>query len=226
MYATKILRILIVVAILFILPSHGFANKNVQKEGIDDSVFNQFQDPTGQSEQPAGQLETPSAEQQDVMDHKPPSVSIFDFIKMMFALLFVLALLYGALKLINSKNRVGNGRSVENIGGTNLGNNKSLQLVKVGNSILVVGVGDSINLLKEITDEEEREQLLQSYQDRADSVTLRSDKLTGWIQKLREAKKSKNQSGFSVLLQDQLGQLSKDRKKKMDQLDNNKGFGR
>ncbi|MCG1020660.1 flagellar biosynthetic protein FliO [Sutcliffiella horikoshii] len=219
----RLLSIIMVAVFIIILPSQGLANN---KDGMDDRVSDLFKDPKTQTEQPAEQTKTPSAGNKDVLEHAPPSISIFDFIKMMFALLFVLALLYGALKLINSKNRVGNGRSVENIGGTNLGNNKSLQLVKVGNSILVVGVGDSINLLKEITDEEEREQLLQSYRDRADSVPLHSDKLTGWIQKLKEAKKSRNQSGFSILLQDQLGQLSEDRKKKMDQLDNDKGFGR
>lgn len=219
----RLLSIIMVAVFIIILPSQGLANN---KDGMDDRVSDLFKDPKTQTEQPGEQTKTPSAGNKDVLEHAPPSISIFDFIKMMFALLFVLALLYGALKLINSKNRVGNGRSVENIGGTNLGNNKSLQLVKVGNSILVVGVGDSINLLKEITDEEEREQLLQSYRDRADSVPLHSDKLTGWIQKLKEAKKSRNQSGFSILLQDQLGQLSEDRKKKMDQLDNDKGFGR
>lgn len=223
MYVNRLLSILLVAVFLFVLPSQGFANN---KEGIDDSVFNQINNPKEQTEMPEEGLETPSAGQEDVLEHKPPSVSIFDFIKMMFALLFVLALLYGALKLINSKNKLSNGRSVENIGGTNLGNNKTLQLVKVGNSILVVGVGDSINLLKEITDDEEREQLLQSYRDRTESVPLPADKISGWIGKFKEAKASKNQSGFSVLLQDQLGQLSKDRKKKMDDYDDKKEYGR
>ncbi len=225
MYANKLLRILMVAVFLFVLPSHSFANQKVQKEGIDDSVFNQYKEPEAESEQPAEQVETPSTEQQGMLEQKPPSVSIFDFIKMVFALLFVLVLLYGALKLINSKNKLGNGRSVENLGGTNLGNNKSLQLVKVGNSILVVGVGDSINLLKEITDEEEREQLIQSYIERTENAPLHSDKISGWIEKLKESKNTKNQSAFSALLQDQLGQLSKDRKKKMDELDDKKELG-
>ena len=223
MYVKRYLTILMVAVFLFVLPSQGLANI---KEGIDDSVFNQFKDPKEQTEIPAEEKDISTGGQAEVSEHKPPSVSIFDFIKMMLALLFVLALLYGALKLINSKNKLSNGRSVENIGGTNLGNNKSLQLVKVGNSILVVGVGDSINLLKEITDDEEREQLLQSYRDRTENMPIQSDKISGLIEKFKEARTSKNQSRFSVMLQDQLGQLSKDRKKKMDDYDDKKELGR
>ncbi len=222
MYANKILRSLLVVVFLFSLPMTGFADK---KEGLNDSVYNQIQDQKPQTDQTEGELNTPSEGEKDILEQKPPSVSFFDFIKMIFALLFVLALLYGALKLINSRNKLDSGRSVENIGGTNLGNNKSLQLVKVGNSVLVVGVGDSINLLKEITDEQEREQLIQSYRERSENMTINSDKLTGLVEKFKGMQKTKSQSSFSSLLQDQLGQLSKDRKKKLTEMDDKKEYG-
>ncbi|WP_404470382.1 flagellar biosynthetic protein FliO [Sutcliffiella horikoshii] len=217
MYANKILRSLLVVAFLFSLPITGFAN------GLDDSVDKLFEEP--QTDQSEGDSKAPSQVEQEILEQKPPSVSIFDFIKMIFALLFVLALLYGALKLINSRNKLDSGRSVENIGGTNLGNNKSLQLVKVGNSVLVVGVGDSINLLKEITDEQEREQLIQSYRDRSENMTINSDKLSSMVEKVKGMKKTKSKSSFSSLLQDQLGQLSKDRKKKLTEMDDKKEYG-
>jgi len=217
LYANKILRSLLVVAFLFFLPITGFAN------GLDDSVDKLFEEP--QTDQSEGESKAPSQVEQEMLEQKPPSLSIFDFIKMIFALLFVLALLYGALKLINSRNKLDSGRSVENIGGTNLGNNKSLQLVKVGNSVLVVGVGDSINLLKEITDEQEREQLIQSYRDRSENMTINSDKLSSMVEKVKGMKKTKSKSSFSSLLQDQLGQLSKDRKKKLTEMDDKKEYG-
>lgn len=217
MYANKILRSLLVVVFLFSLPMTGLAN------GLENSVKNQLE--KQKTDQTEGEVNTPSVDEKDILEQKPPSVSIFDFIKMIFALLFVLALLYGALKLINSRNKLDSGRSVENIGGTNLGNNKSLQLVKVGNSVLVVGVGDSINLLKEITDEQEREQLIQSYRDRSENMTITSDKLSGVVEKFKGLKKTKNKSSFSALLQDQLGQLSKDRKKKLTEMDDKKEYG-
>jgi flagellar protein FliO/FliZ len=222
LYANKILRSLLVVAFLFSLPMTGFANG---KEGLNESVYNQIQDQKSQTDQSEGDLNAPSVKEQELQEQKPPSVSMFDFIQMIFALLFVLALLYGALKLINNRNRLDSGRSVENIGGTNLGNNKSLQLVKVGNSVLVVGVGDSINLLKEITDEQEREQLIQSYRDRSENLAINTDRLSSLVEKLKGMKKTKSKSSFSSLLQDQLKQLSKDRKTKLTEMDDKKEYG-
>ncbi|WP_404450080.1 flagellar biosynthetic protein FliO [Sutcliffiella horikoshii] len=222
MYANKILRSLLVVAFLFLQPMTGLANG---EEGLKDSVYNQLQDEEPQTDQPEGDTKAPSQVEQEILEQKPPSVSFFDFIKMIFALVFVLALLYGALKLINSRNKLDSGRSVENIGGTNLGNNKSLQLVKVGNSVLVVGVGDSINLLKEITDEKERDQLIQSYQDRTENLTIHSDMLSSLVEKVKGIKNTKSQSSFSSLFQDQIGQLSSERKKKLTEMDDKKGHG-
>ncbi|TYS70586.1 flagella biosynthesis protein FliZ [Sutcliffiella horikoshii] len=217
MYANKILRSLLVMVFLFSLPMTGFAN------GLENSVKNQYEEP--KTDQTEGERNTPSEGDKDILEQKPPSVSFFDFIQMIFALLFVLALLYGALKLINNRNKLDSGRSVENIGGTNLGNNKSLQLVKVGNSVLVVGVGDSINLLKEITDEQEREQLIQSYRDRSENLAINTDRLSSLVEKLKSMKKTKSKSSFSSLLQDQLGQLSKDRKTKLTEMDDKKEYG-
>ncbi|MCY8586897.1 flagellar biosynthetic protein FliO, partial [Bacillus haynesii] len=70
-----------------------------------------------------------------------PSVSIFDFVKMIGALLFVIFLIYALVKFMNKRNRLLKPfQYVENIGGTSLGQNKSVQLIKVGNRVLVVGV--------------------------------------------------------------------------------------
>ena len=44
--------------------------------------------------------------------------------------------------------------------GTTLGANRSVQLIKIGNQLLIVGVGENIQLLKEIDDEQEYEQII------------------------------------------------------------------
>nr|WGD63787.1 flagella biosynthesis regulatory protein FliZ [Bacillus subtilis] len=95
-----------------------------------------------------------------------PSVSAFDFVKMIFALLFVIALIYGLVKLMNKRNRLLKPfQYVENIGGTSVGQNRSIQLIKVGKSVLVVGVGETIQLLKEIEDEKEIEVILSQHEE-------------------------------------------------------------
>ncbi len=95
----------------------------------------------------------------------PPSYespfTFFTFIKMLAALGFVIALIYGLLKFINSKsNPFTSYRSMENVGGVPLGSNKSIQLIRLGGRILVVGVGDTVTLLKEIENEEEISELI------------------------------------------------------------------
>ncbi|WP_100333735.1 flagellar biosynthetic protein FliO [Bacillus alkalisoli] len=146
------------------------------------------------------------------------TISGWDFIKMFLALGFVLFLIYGAMKLVNKKNNLfDTQKTIVNVGGTTLGSNKSLQMVKVGNSILVLGVSDSIQLLKEVTDEEEKEVILKAYQDRIES-SINSDQLIGLIGKWKEQKSTKQTNTFSTLLKDQLKNLSNERKNKLDRM--------
>lgn len=95
------------------------------------------------------------------------SVSAWDYIKMVLALLFVLALLYGVLKLVNNKNRLYQQHQlIQNLGGLSLGQHKSVQLLQVGDSLFLVGVGEDISILKEITNDEEKEKLMNFYSNK------------------------------------------------------------
>ncbi|MEC1678799.1 flagella biosynthesis regulatory protein FliZ [Bacillus mojavensis] len=139
-----------------------------------------------------------------------PSVSAFDFVKMIFALLFVIALIYGLVKLMNKRNRLLKPfQYVENIGGTSVGQNRSIQLIKVGNSVLVVGVGETIQLLKEIEDEKEIEDILSQHEE------AMSSKIE-WQKLAKPLKGSKNQpqqklTSFSKALKEQLEELKQNR---------------
>ncbi|MEK4175313.1 flagellar biosynthetic protein FliO [Aeribacillus sp. FSL K6-1305] len=89
------------------------------------------------------------------------SLSVFDALKMIFTLILVLGLLIFLLKFLNKKMKLPQEtKYLQNLGGISLGQNKSIQLVKVGNRILIVGVGDTIELLQEINDEEEYKKII------------------------------------------------------------------
>ncbi|WP_230499638.1 flagellar biosynthetic protein FliO [Sutcliffiella rhizosphaerae] len=215
----KISFFCLTILLIISIPTTVFGN------GIDNSVFNEYEDEKPKTEQPEKETaEVVSSDEE--LGNNVPSVGIFDFLKMILALFFVLALIYLALKLINKRNKLLGGRGIENIGGASLGNNKSLQLVKVGNSILVVGVGDSINLLKEITDEEEQEKIIQSYQDRIESNGIHTNSLPGFVKKWNQKKVENKQTSFSSLLQEQIGQLSKERQQKMKEWEKKEGHGK
>ena len=47
------------------------------------------------------------------------------------------------------------GNSIRSLGGVPLGQNKSIQIVEIGHSLFVVGVGENIQLLDKIIDADE-----------------------------------------------------------------------
>ncbi len=142
-----------------------------------------------------------------------------DFLKMIFATLFVLALIYFLLKFVNKRNRMfSQHRFIENLGGTSLGTNRSIQIVKVGERILVVGVGDSIQLLKEIEDTEEINEILEQHNSSLESMIQPRDVINRFLEKRKEAKNT-DKSLFSSILQKQLTELKQGRKKIVEQLE-------
>lgn len=143
-----------------------------------------------------------------------------DFFKMIFTTLFVIALIYLLLKFVNKRNRMFNQhRFIENLGGTSLGTNRSIQIVKVGDRILVVGVGDTVQLLKEIKDTDEINEILEQHNASLDSMIQPRDILNRIIQKRKEVKDG-DQTHFSTMLQKQLSELKQGRKKIVEQLEN------
>ncbi|WP_143521264.1 flagellar biosynthetic protein FliO, partial [Pseudomonas sp. 2995-1] len=81
--------------------------------------------------------------------------------QMFLALAFVIFLIYALLKFINNKSRSFRSHStIEAVGGVGLGSNRSVQMVRVGGKVYLLGVGESVNLLKEISNPEEIDKLL------------------------------------------------------------------
>jgi flagellar protein FliO/FliZ len=146
----------------------------------------------------------------------------FDFFNVIFALFLVLMLLYVTLRFIKKKNQTyGFTKTMMNLGGTSLGNNRSVQLVKVGDRILVVGVGEDIQLLKEIDSEEEIQQILSQQQNDVQQLLQPSDIISKLVQQVKGYKKQndKQQDSFKSLLASQLSDLSKGRKNLLQELD-------
>lgn len=76
--------------------------------------------------------------------------------QLIFYTLLILVMIYGLIKFlaVRQKNLQPN-QAVQLMGGTPLGNNKSLQLVKVGGQVLLIGVGDQVTLIKEFSSTDE-----------------------------------------------------------------------
>lgn len=151
-------------------------------------------------------------------------ITVWEFLRMIFATIFVVALLYILLKFINKKSKsYQKANSVENLGGTSLGANRSVQLVKVGGRILVIGVGENIQLLKEIDNPEEYEQLLKDYNDKMDQMIQPGEFAIKVKHKLLK-KREPETASFSTEFKNQLDQMSDSRKKLLNELER-KGRG-
>ena len=138
-------------------------------------------------------------------------LTFWDFLRMIFVMIFVVALLYFVLRFIGKKTKsYQKANFIENLGGTSLGGNRSIQLVKVGDRVLIVGVGEDIQLLTEIKDEAERNQLLDEYNQKIEQMIQPGDLLTKWKDQLMKPKTDRN--SFTVELKNQLEQMKQSRK--------------
>jgi len=109
----------------------------------------------------------PAAKKEDTVVSAAGDVSAWEYIKMVLALIFVVALFYALMKFLNKRNlNFQRNQLVQNLGGLSLGAQKSVQLLQVGKTLYLVGVGEDVQLLREITDPEEVATLLALYNER------------------------------------------------------------
>ncbi|WP_035321907.1 flagellar biosynthetic protein FliO [Peribacillus kribbensis] len=196
-----------VIGILLLLTFVIFHGSYAHAAETDKSVKDWYDHP-----QKAKQSSTKGADDSSSLkESSSGGFTFWDFLRMIFATIFVVALLYFMLRFITKKNRGFQKAGVlQNLGGTALGGSKSIQLVKVGNSILVVGVGDTIQLLKEIDNEEEYSLLLKEHEGRLEGMMQPTDVFSKWIKRRNGG--TANES-FTGQLKKQLEEISKSRRK-------------
>ncbi|MGG0657946.1 flagellar biosynthetic protein FliO [Rummeliibacillus pycnus] len=147
-------------------------------------------------------------------------LSAWDYIKMVLALIFVIALLYGVLKFVNRRNnKYQQNQLMQNLGGISLGQQKSVQLLKVGNSLYLVGIGDDVHILKEVTDKAEKDHLLSIYSDKQE-LSAQVPYVSELFSKLkgRHSEKERDSSGeeFKEEFRKKLSEIQQDRQKELE----------
>lgn len=207
---------LLKVALLVIFALLGFQQPS-HAEQLNNSVKDYYEDPEKFNEK----SDSPKTETKKLEDKAQIGITFWDVLRMIFATIFVVVLLYFLLKFINRKSRVFNtSQLVENLGGTSLGANRSVQIIKAGNQLFIVGVGDSIELLKEIDDPEEYRYIIEEYNAKMDQLIQPSDIVTKLLERTKKYQSTKNAvQSFSSVLKNQLSEMSKGRKKLFDELD-------
>ncbi|WP_391121282.1 flagellar biosynthetic protein FliO [Psychrobacillus sp. L3] len=145
------------------------------------------------------------------------SINAWDYVKMIFALAFVILLLYGLLRFVNSKNKTYQTHQlIQNLGGVGISQGKSVQLLQVGNSLFLVGIGEDVSLLKEITDPEEIDKLTKKYDEKLEIgktvpyITELFSLLRGNLSKEKNRNEKKDPT-FKETFQKRLQEIQKDR---------------
>nr|WP_295970434.1 flagellar biosynthetic protein FliO [uncultured Bacillus sp.] len=228
----KILFYFIGWVFLFVLPSYS---SHVYAEQVNNTVKDCIEQPSSCGEkQASSQGGEERTDNQSSNQANPAAVSknttkvgltIWDFIKMILATIFVVALLYLVLKFMNKKSTMlKNSQLMDNLGGVPLGANRSVQMIRIGKRLFIVGVGENVQLLKEIEDVEEYNQILSEYNQKLDQL-VQPNELMAKIKKkvLKHQNHKESAPLFQSMLQQQLNELAKERKKIYEEVGKSEG---
>lgn len=202
------------VVVMISVLSFSVASTTVQATEKEGMVSDNLTDSSKDSQ------ETPSKEPQTKEEPMSTGMSAWEYIKIVLALLFVVGLLFFVLKLVNRNNKkYQSNQLLQNLGGVSVGQQKSVQLLKVGDSLFLIGVGDDVNVLKEITDEQEQQRLIQLHEDKqefAAQVSYITELYSNVKQKFTKQEAKEETKPFKNELDEKLAQIKKNRQQSLD----------
>lgn len=158
-------------------------------------------------------------DEQTVLSEQMSTGSVFfNIIRTLFALVLILALIYLLIKFLSKRNKLFNQvKALENLGGISVGPSKSIQIVRIGEKVFMVGVGDNVELLQEIDDEN----LIKDLSDRDEQGDFQVNHLVQSIFKPKTNQSDKlnkePQHKFKNLFSDELEKLKENRLKVKNQ---------
>jgi len=177
-------KALVACALLWFLGGHfalGMPGSIAWAEG-ERSVYETYQAPTPSTRPPS------APNQQDRGQPAPSEAAAGEggglsaiLVRLVAALALILALIVGAGRWLSRRNPfVRPGMPVRALGGCAVGQNKSVQVVQIGDGLYVLGIGDDVQLLRYIPPGDEAERLRALF----DAAGTGSDR-RGWLGRIR-----------------------------------------
>ncbi|WP_379126549.1 flagellar biosynthetic protein FliO [Paenibacillus sp. sgz500958] len=155
------------------------------------------------------------------LGNSSPLLSLLNVILVLAVIIVLIVLL---IRFLGRRNQMLTGvRSMRTLGAMGLGPNKSMQIVEIGNSLYLIGVGEDISLLDKITDPVEVAMVIAAFEDPS---TGQSNPLLPLISKLKSKLRGEVESQeidlnetstFYETLQSKL-RSNPERKEKLDEL--------
>ncbi|MDN4073427.1 flagellar biosynthetic protein FliO [Fictibacillus terranigra] len=202
----KLMRCTVIVLLAFLFLFHGYRGVSAEEGGSSreasacKTVYECLDKKTDKSDS--------DDKQQMVQDS---SSGVLTVVKMVIALGIVLFLLIYLLKFIQRRTKTfQEGKALQSLAGIGVGANRSIQAVKVGSSVLIVGVGESVTLLKEINEEEEVEKLLRQGPAEMPRLQMKAGEVWSYLFKNRTSTSAS--TDFSEVMKEQLAEISAEKK--------------
>ncbi len=151
-------------------------------------------------------MKSPSDTTSQLDEDSPGFIELL--LRTVIVLSFIIVLIYGLSKWITRRNNaIVSNHFISVISGVNLGQNKSLRLVKVGTSYYLLGVGNDIQLLKEFLSEQETDEINETLQQSRDTLLSSSKKMWGDIRSIFDKREQPKDDHFQRQLEERLMHL-------------------
>jgi len=164
-----------------------------------------------QAEEGDGTQENNSQIENNTENNNGTGSLVMNIIRMFFALGIVLALIYLLVKLLSKRNKLFNHvNALENLGGLSVGSNKSIQIIRIGDHFYLIGVGENVELLQEITDEAVLKEWKENKQAKENTASSFARSLAG-----KQKQSGQKQTGvdFRQQFSDELKKLKQNRQR-------------
>lgn len=99
---------------------------------------------------------------------------------------------------------------MENLGGISLGQNKSVQVIRVGEKVYLLGVGENVELLKEISDQNLIDELIHKNDQNFDTKSF-LDFFKTFEKEKDQSQSDPQKKSFSTLFANELEKMQKTR---------------
>lgn len=175
----------------------------VHAENVSDWLQDQYQERN---------TKIPEDSQIESIENTEPSF-VWSLVKLVFILALMIGLLYIGVRFFSRRNRqINDLKMLENLGGIPVGQQKSVQLIRVGHAYYLLGVGENVELLKEIDDESmihELETLAETAEETNIFATFKRDQ--------HDNKEDSSLNSFKNIYTKELNNLMNHRKEMIDQ---------
>lgn len=158
-------------------------------------------------------------------DFQGSSGSIYWMIfKVIGFLVVIIGIFMLIMKIISQKNQLfQSGRSIKSIGGLGLGQNKSVQLVQIGRSLYVLGVGNEVKLVDKIDDPEEMQYIIENFHAGANADFKSLSSMGDWLKRAAgrntQAEELDVTPSFQAVFKEKMHKMA-NRKQQIDELMN------